>query len=110
MAKQISRSKTRATRKSPAEGVVAAFGGILRLAEELTQRLPMLTSVWNDVLLGRARADLERAERLLDMPAECTVLSGFQTKALAAGFEEFGCDAIVLPAPRYRRLARVLHQ
>ena len=32
-------------------------------------RLPMLTSVWNDVLLDRARADLDRADRLLDAPA-----------------------------------------
>ena len=64
------------------------------------RRLPMLTSVWNDVLLDRARADLERAERLLDMPAERTVLFGPQTKALAAGAEEFGCDAIMLPAPQ----------
>ena len=61
-------------------------------------RVPMLTSVWNDVLLDRARADLDRADRLLDMPAERTVLFGPQTKALAAGAEEFGCDAIMLPA------------
>ena len=72
-------------------------------------RLPMLTSVWNDVLLDRARADLERAERLLDMPAERTVLFGSQTKTLAAGAEEFGCDAIMLPAPRSPRLAKLLH-
>jgi nucleotide-binding universal stress UspA family protein len=72
-------------------------------------RLPLLTSVWNDVLLDRARADLERADRLLDMPAERTVLFGSQTKALAAGAEEFGCDAIVLPARRFRRLAQWLH-
>lgn len=61
-------------------------------------RLPMLASVWNDVLLDRARADLARADGLLDMPAERTVLFGSQTKALAAGAEEFGCDAIMLPA------------
>jgi hypothetical protein len=69
----------------------------------------MLTSVWNDVLLDRARGDLERADRLLDMPAERTVLFGSQTKALAGGAEEFGCDAIMLPAPRFRRLAELLH-
>jgi nucleotide-binding universal stress UspA family protein len=40
------------------------------------RRLPMLTSVWNDVLLDRARADLDRAERLLEVPAERTVLFG----------------------------------
>jgi nucleotide-binding universal stress UspA family protein len=72
-------------------------------------RVPMLTSVWNDVLLDRARGDLERADRLLDMPAERTVLFGSQTKALAGGAEEFGCDAIMLPAPRSRRLAQLLH-
>jgi nucleotide-binding universal stress UspA family protein len=71
-------------------------------------RLPMLTSVWNDVLLDRARADLERAGRLLDIPAECTVLFGSETRALAAGAEEFGCDAIMLPAPRSRWIARLL--
>jgi nucleotide-binding universal stress UspA family protein len=72
-------------------------------------RLPMLTSVWNDVLLDRARADLERADRLLDMPAERTVLFGPQTKALAAGAEEFGCDAIMLPARQPRWPAKLLH-
>ncbi len=72
-------------------------------------RLPMLASVWNDVLLDRARADLARADGLLDMPAERTVLFGSQTKALAAGAEEFGCDAIMLPARRSRRLAQRLH-
>ena len=73
-------------------------------------RLPMLTSVWNDVLLDHARADLERAERLLDIPTERTVLFGSQAKALAAGAEEFGCDAIMLPAPRLPRLAKFLHR
>jgi Universal stress protein family len=40
-------------------------------------RLPMLTSVCNDVLLDRARADLERAGRLRDNPPNarcCSVL------------------------------------
>jgi nucleotide-binding universal stress UspA family protein len=72
-------------------------------------RLPMLTSVWNDVLLDRARADLERADRLLDMPTERTILFGSQTEALAAGAEEFGCDAIMLPALRYPPLAKLPH-
>jgi nucleotide-binding universal stress UspA family protein len=72
-------------------------------------RLPMLTSVWNDVLLDRARADLDRADRLLDMPAERTVLFGPQTKALAAGAEEFGCDAIMLPARNSWWPAKLLH-
>lgn len=73
-------------------------------------RLPMSTSVWNDILLDRARADLERADRLLDTPAERTVLFGSQTKALAAGAGEFGCDAIMLPAPRSRWLAGLLYR
>jgi nucleotide-binding universal stress UspA family protein len=72
-------------------------------------RLPMLTSVWNDVLLDRARADLERADRLLGRPTERTVLFGSQTDALATGAEEFGCDAIMLPGPRFRWLAKLLH-
>ncbi|HUE27962.1 MAG TPA: universal stress protein, partial [Solirubrobacteraceae bacterium] len=72
-------------------------------------RFPMLTGVWNDVLLDRARADLERADQLLDIPVELTVLFGSQTKALAAGAEEFGCDAIMLPAPRFLRLGQLLH-
>lgn len=80
--------------------------------ERKTRRVtcvPMLTGVWNDVLLDSARADLARAERLLDVPAERTVLFGSETEALAAGAEEFGCDAIMLPAPRFPRLANVLH-
>jgi nucleotide-binding universal stress UspA family protein len=72
-------------------------------------RLPILTSVWNDVLLDGARADLERANRLLDMPTERTVLFGSQTDALAAGAEEFGCDGIMLPARRSPWLAKLLH-
>jgi nucleotide-binding universal stress UspA family protein len=72
-------------------------------------RLPMLTSVWNDVLLDRARADLDRADRLLDAPAQCTVLFGPRTRALAAGAAEFGCDAIMLAAPNSRRHVRLLY-
>ncbi len=71
-------------------------------------RVPMLTSVWNDVVLDRARADLERADRLIDVPAQRTVLFGPQTKALADGAEEFGCDAIMLPARQPRWLAKLL--
>ena len=74
-------------------------------------RLPMLTGVWNDVLLDRARADLKRAGRLVTTPAERTVLFGSRTKALAAGATEFGCDrTIMLAAPRPRRLTGALHR
>jgi hypothetical protein len=71
-------------------------------------RLPMLTGIWNDVLLDRARADLERADRLLDVPAGRMVLFGPRTKALAAGAEEIGCDANMPAAPRHPRLTRLL--
>ena len=87
---------------------IVAVVALERTSRRVT-RLPMLTGVWNDVLLDRARADLDRADRLLDMPADRTVLFGSPTKALAAGAEEFGCDAIMLPAPPSRRLARLLH-
>ena len=82
----------------------------LERATRRVTRVPMLTSVWNDVLLDHARADLKRAERLLDLPAERTVLFGSQAKALAAGVVEFGCDAIMLPAPRRGLLAGLLDQ
>ena len=57
-------------------------------------RLPRGRSVWNDVLLDAARADLQRAARLTDTPAELTVLFGPARHALPRGAEEFGCDAI----------------
>ena len=70
-------------------------------------RLPRGTSVWNDVLLDRARADLERASDLVETPAEMTVLFGSFAPALAAGAEEFGCDAIMLPPRPRGRLQRL---
>lgn len=74
----------------------------------LVTRFPRLTGVWNDVLLDRARADLARAARLLEAPAEMTVLFGSFDRALAKGAEEFDCDAIMLPPRPRRRLARML--
>jgi nucleotide-binding universal stress UspA family protein len=71
-------------------------------------RLPRGTGVWNDVLLDRARADLIRAARLVETPAELTVLFGPAHRALLEGAEEFDCDAIMLPARRRGRLARLL--
>ena len=63
-------------------------------------RFARQTAVWNDVLLDAARADLDRAARLLEVPAEMTVLFGSAAQALADGAAEFGCDAIMLPARR----------
>jgi nucleotide-binding universal stress UspA family protein len=71
-------------------------------------RWPRQTSVWNDVLLDRARADLERAASLVEAPAELTVLFGRPHQALSDGAKEFDCDAIMVPPRPRRRLARVL--
>jgi nucleotide-binding universal stress UspA family protein len=71
-------------------------------------RWPRGTGVWNDVLLDQARADLERARQLVEAPAEFTVLFGSPQQALAAGAEEFGCDAIMLPSRPRRIVARLL--
>jgi nucleotide-binding universal stress UspA family protein len=71
-------------------------------------RWPRGTSVWNDVLLDRARAELDRAARLVQSPAELTVLFGPPHRALVDGAKEFDCDAIMLPPRPRRRLARLL--
>lgn len=71
-------------------------------------RFPRQTSVWNDVLLDEARADLTRAARRLEVPAEMTVLFGSTAQALADGAAEFGCDAIMLPARPRNPLGRLL--
>ena len=73
----------------------------------LVTRLPRGTSVWNDVLLDRARADLQRAARLVETPAEFTVLFGPARRAVLEGAKEFDCDAIMLP-PRPRGWLRRL--
>jgi nucleotide-binding universal stress UspA family protein len=65
----------------------------------VVRRFPSGTQVWNDVLLDRARADLERAKGLVQTPAEFTVLLGPPARALAEGAEEYHCDAIMLPSP-----------
>jgi nucleotide-binding universal stress UspA family protein len=65
------------------------------------------TSVWNDVLLDGARADLDRAARLMTAPAELTVLFGLRARAIPEGAREFGCDAIMLPPRPRHRLARL---
>jgi nucleotide-binding universal stress UspA family protein len=71
-------------------------------------RLPRGTSVWNDVLLDRARADLQRAAHLVSAPAELTVLFGSTSKALSEGANEFDCDAIMLPSRPRHRLVRLV--
>ena len=71
-------------------------------------RWPRGTSVWNDLLLDRARADLVRAGRLVETPAELTVLFGPPHRAIPEGANEFDCDAIMLPPRPRRRLARLL--
>jgi transposase len=70
-------------------------------------RWPRGTGVWNDVLLDRARADLERAARLLEVPAELTALFGPSSRAVPAGAKEFDCDAIMLPPRPRQGLARL---
>lgn len=80
----------------------------LERPSRLVTRWPRQVGVWNDVLLDAARADLDRAARLLRAPAELTVLFGSPVRALADGAREFDCDAIMLPARPRGRLARVL--
>jgi nucleotide-binding universal stress UspA family protein len=80
----------------------------LERPQRLLTRWPRQTGVWNDVLLDRARADLDRAARLIEAPAELTVLFGPPKRALPDGANEFDCDAIMLPSRPRRRLARLL--
>jgi len=54
-----------------------------------------------------ARADLDRAARVLGSPAAFAVLYGEPSRAAAEGARELGCDAIMLPAPSRRRLGRL---
>ena len=71
-------------------------------------RLPRGRGVWNDVLLDRARADLQRARRLIESPAELTVLFGPARRAVPEGASEFDCDAIMLPPRPRGRIRRLL--
>ena len=70
-------------------------------------RWPRGTGVWNDVLLDRARADLERAARLVEAQAELTMLFGPSHRAIPEGADDADCDAIMLPPRPRRRLARL---
>jgi nucleotide-binding universal stress UspA family protein len=66
------------------------------------------TGVWNDVLLDRARADLQQAAHLASVPAELTVLFGSSDRALPEAADEYDCDAIMLPPRPWGRLKRLL--
>ncbi len=68
------------------------------------------TGVWNDVLLDRARADLQQAARLASTPAELTVLFGRPDRALPEAADEFDCDAIMLPPRPRGRLRRLMRR
>lgn len=68
------------------------------------------TGVWNDVLLDRARADLEYAARIASTPADAIVLIGTPDRALPDAVDELGCDAIVLPPRPRGRLKRLLRR
>jgi nucleotide-binding universal stress UspA family protein len=84
----------------------------LERPSRLATRWSRGTGVWNDVLLDRARADLEHAARLASVPAELTVLIGTPARALSEAVNELGCDAIVLaprPRSRVKRLLRRDH-
>lgn len=80
---------------------------VLEQTSRWVTRWPRGTRVWNDVLLDRARADLERAAGLVEAPAEFTVLFGPLRRALPEAAAEFGCDAIMLPPRPRSRLRRL---
>jgi nucleotide-binding universal stress UspA family protein len=73
-------------------------------------RWPRGTGVWNDVLLDRARADLQHAARLASAPAELTVLVGKPDRVLPEAADELDCDAIMLPPSPRSRLKRLLRR
>jgi len=67
------------------------------------------SSSWNEVLRDAARRDLDRAWRLVDIPAELEILYGKPVEAVADGARALGCDLIVIPGP-HNRLERMLHR
>lgn len=73
----------------------------------LVTRVPRGTGVWNDVVLDEARADLQRAARLAETPAELTVLFGPARRALPEAANEFNCDGIMVPPRPRGRLRRL---
>jgi nucleotide-binding universal stress UspA family protein len=66
-------------------------------------------SVWNDVLRDAARADLDRAGRLVRVPADYKILYGKPLEAVADAAVRLGCDVIVIPDHSHG-LSRVLHR
>ena len=67
------------------------------------------SSSWNEVLRDAARADLEHALALVDVPARREILYGKQVEAVARGARELGCDVIVIPGA-HRGLGSLLHR
>lgn len=82
----------------------------LERPQRWVMRWPRGTGVWNDVLLDRARADLQQAARLASVPAELSVLLGRSDRALPDAADEFDCDAIMLPPRPRGRLRRLLRR
>jgi nucleotide-binding universal stress UspA family protein len=56
-------------------------------------------STWNEVLRDAARADLERASTLVDVPAKLEIFYGKPLDAVTHGARALGCDVIVVPRP-----------
>ena len=67
------------------------------------------TGIWNDVLRDAAHSDLDRARRVVGVPAHYEILYGKPIDAIAEGARAFGCDVIVVP-PRAHGLSKVLHK
>jgi nucleotide-binding universal stress UspA family protein len=64
---------------------------------------------WNKVLRDAARADLKRAWRLVEVPAELEILYGKPLEAVAERARALGCDVIVVPGAPHG-LGKVLHR
>ncbi len=64
---------------------------------------------WNEVLRDAARADLRRAWRRVEVPADLEILYGKPSEAVAKGARTLGCDLIVVPRHAHR-IGRVLHR
>jgi nucleotide-binding universal stress UspA family protein len=67
------------------------------------------SSSWNEVLRDAARADLDRASRLVGVPVDREILYGKPIDAVAEGARALGCDVIVIPGAR-RRLGGLFHR